>query len=94
MRFAEALTQNTALKRNIDRYNSQEMSTKCKSLYQWKNTKKNETGEIERERVCVCVCEREREIERGRGREGGREGEGGRESKQSSGDIFPFIGSN
>ncbi len=56
MRFAEALTQNTALKRNIDRYNSQEMSTKCKSLYQWKNTKKNEQGKLNgRGYVCVCV---------------------------------------
>ncbi len=87
MRFAEALTQNTALKRNIDRYKSQEMSTKCKSLYQWKNTKKNEQGKLNG-RGYVCVCEREKERDRER------EGEGGRESKQSSGDIFPFIGSN
>ncbi len=87
MRFVEALTQNTALKRNIDRYNSQEMSTKCKSLYQWKNTQKNEQGKLNgRGYMCVCVCVCERERERGR--------EGGRESKQSSGDIFPFIGSN
>ena len=44
----------------------------------WGNKYHGCSAQVYKQSVCVCVCVCERERERERGREGGREGEGGK----------------